>query len=165
MSEIPASTRQALPNPAELPLGDFGASDFENAQRICGFLERHGQSMPDRLYNNIIHFLETGYYRHNSGSVVDPRHHHIYSAMYDSLTQEVNLVGLTYANWLFLASIYGPKHGRLAKFGYELRMKFGWDLTADVSFHQDIFWRNLPKYDGYLGLRELLLHRHHHGEV
>ena len=133
------SPRQAVPDPRELPLGEFGASDYATAQRLCGILEAHGHLMRVDDYNSIIALLRAGYYRHASGSVTDPGHHHIYSIMFDSLTGNFNMGHVTYVNWIFLAAIYGPSHGRFEKFRQPLESLYGWDLTRDTTFHYDVY--------------------------
>lgn len=134
-----------MPGPESFPLGPWGAADLATAQRLCAILRRHGQTMHQSDYDTIISRLRAGYHCHTGGSVLDPHHHHIYIRLYDENADSVFIEELTYVNWLFLAAIYGPNHGRLRKFQSRLVFKFGWDLTTELAYHADVdavnhFW-------------------------
>ncbi|RSL73213.1 hypothetical protein CEP54_000302 [Fusarium duplospermum] len=158
MSDL-VSPRQEVPDPRDLPLGEFGASDYATVQRLCGILETHRHLMRDDDYDSIIALLRTGYHQHSSGSVVDPEHHHIYTIMFDGLAGSFNMRHVTYVNWIFLAAIYGPSHGRLQKFREPLESMYGWDLTRDLSFHHDIYTEAIQRRGMRMRPLGLQLHR------
>ncbi|KAL2671258.1 hypothetical protein Neosp_013838 [[Neocosmospora] mangrovei] len=166
LARAAAGTRQPVPEPGSFPLGPWGAADLATAQRLCAILHQHGRTMTQNDYDTIISRLKDGYHCHAGGSILDPSHNHIYIRMYDENARSGLITELTYVDWVFLAAIYGPNHGRLRKFRRRLLFKFGWDLTTDLAYHADAHAVRSPMYDGFLAMWETRgrsLHHHHGG--
>ncbi|KAF4962784.1 hypothetical protein FSARC_9159 [Fusarium sarcochroum] len=120
----------------ELPLGPHQEEDRLSAIQLCYMYNKHSSTMPEKVRNELLRLLKTGAFQHTEESKHKPKHHRIYSEMWDQEIGAPKWLNTIYERWFILVGVFGMEvlEKKCKGIMDAIVRRYRWDLDKDLTY-------------------------------